>query len=691
MGARVSGTGVPSDTRVEKINSLTQFTLSKEATATQASSLLIDYKERQMPYISLSEHKGVKTADVTINNVIEYTGECQENIGILADEAEALAEYVEESFGVDNSESAQAIADFKTTLTKYVNTLNAVSESNNWNTVEDIERKIKAKEDSLNDSNIEVKDTQSYSTSTEDEYNDLQGTESTKHLGLYEADEREEAQEVSITIKEDGSCQKEIFVEPTKPVLKAIVNNNSIAEYRVVKNEIANKSQPWLSSFSREQNPSLPKGFGINPSSPVTGEVFNNYVRTINNMRFLGAYVPVFAKVRKYRKYEYRYVEDMANMTFSPENPIKAGQEIVRENENYQALTYEALSKQNFIDFYDHKEKKYKRAWFSGFKGNQSKVKSNITKATYNIEDFKTDQVFNADYTPKDIGLPNEVNIPEENGVFCFPASYGDVSGDSAGKVLTQGEGLDLPSLNKRRAFAFGGELVYTSEEYDITSETIDTDVSIVNIAGSDIIDSSYENEIIFGCQISGKPFWSTFLKTTIEWTEFEIVPSPSFLKSAVGEDGLGKIENINGTILQTRGICKNEKIGTVNKEQGYHSLCTDGDIRGGTGNVQSYEEYFGLTDGDDIVGPSMQEFEFSSRERIDASAGKQIFKIEPEFTQALAVYGTNKTEMIVRRSDGLFNQNFQAGPCVHKCSPFGRKVFMISDEQLRFDLMKNG
>ena len=86
-----------------------------------------------------------------------------------------------------------------------------------------------------------------------------------------------------------------------------------------------------------------------------------------------------------------------------------------------------------------------------------------------------------------------------------------------------------------------------------------------------------------------------------------------------------------------------------------------------------------------------MQEFEFSSREIIDASAGKQIFKIEPEFTQALAVYGTNKTEMIVRRSDGLFNQNFQGGACVHKCSPFGRKVFMISDEQLRFDLMKNG
>ena len=283
------------------------------------------------------------------------------------------------------------------------------------------------------------------------------------------------------------------------------------------------------------------------------------------------------------------------------------------------------------------------------------------------------------------------VNIPENNGVFCSEAQYGDAGGDSAGRVLLKGEGLRLPELNKRRAFVFGGELVYTSEEYDITSESVDTDLSIVNIAGSEIIDSSYENEIVFGCQVRGKPFWSTFLKTTIEWTEFEIVPSPSFLKDAVGEDGLGKLENINGTILITKGICKNEKIGTVDVSEGYHSLCTDGYNRGGFTRGQTYEEYFGLTNGDSVIGPSMQEFEFYARERLDPSAGKQVFKIEPEFTQALAVYGTNETQLIIRKSNGMSNPNFQAGPCIHKCSPFGKKVFMISNEQLKFDLMKNG
>ena len=80
-------------------------------------------------------------------------------------------------------------------------------------------------------------------------------------------------------------------------------------------------------------------------------------------MRFLGAYVPVYAKVRKYRKYEYRYVEDMGELTFSNENPSQAGQ----SRPELDALSYEHLSKQNYIEFYDHKDKKNKRAWFSGF------------------------------------------------------------------------------------------------------------------------------------------------------------------------------------------------------------------------------------------------------------------------------------------------------------------------------------
>tara|TARA_Y100000361_G_scaffold35386_1_gene29816 strand:- start:1069 stop:9459 length:8391 start_codon:yes stop_codon:yes gene_type:complete len=702
LGARVSGSGIQSDTKVEKINSSTEFEIDKAATSTASSVLTMDIREKQMPYISLSEHLGVETAEVSVNNNKEDLGECQESFGMLLAEAEQLAE----DLGVD-PENASEVQDFKSSLTRYVKIINAVSESDDWNNVKDINRKIKETEDEFNERLIENKDTQSYSITTEDEYQDLIGTESSQFLGLYQAEEEDEVQEISVTIKEDGECQEETFPEPTKPSLTAIINNNSIAEYRVVKNEVANKSQPWISSFSREQEPSLPKGFGINPGSPVTAEVFNSYARTVNNMRLIGAHVPVFAKVRKYRKYEYRYVEDMGGITFSNDDPKKAGESYAPSLGDQEALSYEFLSKQNYIDFYDHKEQVYKRAWFSGFKNDNKGDNTNIQKQwgsekpfnivdrtlTYKEEEYEfsnkgTD--VDESYDPYDKGLPNDVNIPDENGVFCFPAIYDDLQGDYAGRLLSQGEGLELPELDRRRAFVFGGELVYSSEEYDVTDETINTETSIVNIAGSEVITASYENEIIFGCQVRNKPFWSTFLKTTIEWTEFEVVPSPSFLESAVGEDGLGELQNINGTVYITKGICENKKIGVADG-QTFHSLCQDG-RKDGTTSEHSYESYFGLVNGQDIIGPSMEEFEFYSREKINSNEGKQIFKIDPEFTQALAVYGSNKSHYIVRPSaGGTSNPNTWEGPCVHKCSPFGRKVFIISDEQLKFDLMKDG
>jgi len=703
LGASVSGTGIASNTKITKINSSTQFEINNAATSSGSQNLTIDHTEKQMPYIPLSEHRGVETAAVSISYTKPNTGICQEDFGILLEESEALAD----SVGVE-PENTQAIADLKSTLTRYVHTLNSVAESDNWDNAKDLNRKINERENNFNNRNVEVKDHQAFGTTTEDEYSDLQGTENPNFLGVYEANEREEVSETPVTITDDDTCQKEVQVDPTPASLTAIVNNNSIVEYRVVKNEIANTSQPWLSSFSRAQEPSLPKGFGINPGSAVTSEVFNSYAKTVNNMRFLGAHVPVFAKVRKYRKYEYRYVEDMANITFSPAEPTDAGQFSTRIGE-FESLSYEQVSKQNYIEFYDHKTKKYKRAWYSGFEsdsyyGNYKGVDAqkkwsegspfNITDTS--VEDFDLNLTenssHNSSFEPNGIGLPSRVNIPKDNGVFCMPAIYGDASGDAGGKTLLYGEGLKLPNLDKRRAFSFGGELVYSSEDYDVTSETIDTDTSIVNIAGSEIIDASYENEIIFGCQVRGKPFWSTFLKTTIEWTEFEVVPSPTFMKSAIGEDGLGKLNHLNGTVLVTKGICKNEKIGIVDTEQGYHSLCTDGQNRGGSSSSHSYEEYFGLNKGDSVIGPSMQEFEFYSKEKLDTSTTKQTFKIEPEFTQALAVYGSNGTELIVRNGGGgTSNPNFQAGPCVHKCSPFGRKVFIISDEQLRFDLMQDG
>ena len=104
-----------------------------------------------------------------------------------------------------------------------------------------------------------------------------------------------------------------------------------------------------------------------------------------------------------------------------------------------------------------------------------------------------------------------------------------------------------------------------------------------------------------------------------------------------------------------------------------------------------SYEDLFNLRDGDAVIGPVADSHEIVFDQTFGGQ-GTQIFKMEPEFTQALAVYGSHGVASFSR----LGGQNASAGdtlhgyvgPCIHKCSPRAEAVFNASDEQLVFDLM---
>jgi len=63
---------------------------------------------------------------------------------------------------------------------------------------------------------------------------------------------------------------------------------------------------------------------------------------------------------------------------------------------------------------------------------------------------------------------------------------------------------------------------------------------------------------------------------------------------------------------------------------------------------------------------------------------GVHVFRIEPEFTQALAVYGSNRYITLVRYGG---KSHLPSGPCIHTCSPSASAYFTASDEQLVFDL----
>ena len=98
-----------------------------------------------------------------------------------------------------------------------------------------------------------------------------------------------------------------------------------------------------------------------------------------------------------------------------------------------------------------------------------------------------------------------------------------------------------------------------------------------------------------------------------------------------------------------------------------------------------TYETLFNLREGDPIVGPVEKDHEIIFEQNFGGQ-GTQVFKLEPEFTQALAVYGTNRYRYLVRSLSGP-KSHFPVGPCIHSCSPSARAIFKAGDEQLVFDL----
>ena len=95
------------------------------------------------------------------------------------------------------------------------------------------------------------------------------------------------------------------------------------------------------------------------------------------------------------------------------------------------------------------------------------------------------------------------------------------------------------------------------------------------------------------------------------------------------------------------------------------------------------------MRNGDSVVGPVENSHEIVFDQTFGGQ-GIQIFKMEPEFTQALAVYGSHGYQYRTRSSRGAHvgqSLNYWAGPCIHKCSPRAQAIFNASDEQLVFDL----
>lgn len=726
--------------RVEQFRSDITPLLLHRLKITQLSG---DQKARSLDYIPIGNAPLLKLYEVKItSNDASLEDEPQEDFGLNYFQSESMAKYNNpKSKGQDFSSMNKSVNAAKVEFMK------GQTDDSNWGDIASQAGRIQAINNFTNKAIGQTKEVAGHGSYASEE-EDFTGTENEHVDGFYEENERDASlvAERSVGIRypdgtnaELGSVTSFKVYETYPPVENAvawaIANNSSIAEYRVVDNKLALSGNPWISSFSRKQNPSLPKSFGIMPGTEVTSEVFNTYARAVNELRRSITWIPLEAKIRRYKQVEYRYINnpDMAGLTF----PDKVNAGWNQSGSDYS--TYEDKSRINYIVYIDPDENKLKVAHFSAFEaenGGLGKTKEGKAVVDENITDYDEDDLspiwddveeelkdepegrkfkrqFGTDdpnKVPMSAGFPSTVNIPSELGIYCSSPERMDTVGTHK---LLKGEGIPLPSPTEPRAYAYGGELVYTGPAYDVTddqsplsfnggaqgnisAETFETPPRAedgrflnVDIRFSDHIKAGCVSQIVFGCQSKDKPFFSAFLRTVKVWTEYQLVPSASFLASLpqIMRRRLKRniYQEMRCRFRSKRVTCSEEKIGTVDKSLGYHSLCSDG--AAGTYNLQhSYESVFGLNEGDDVIGPLEKINEGGGQVVAD---GGGVFRVEPRFDLAMAVYGANETILAVRK--GVHDPNGYIGPCIHYCMPGEIHSLIPQGDPVVLDYMDSG
>ena len=134
--------------------------------------------------------------------------------------------------------------------------------------------------------------------------------------------------------------------------------------------------------------------------------------------------------------------------------------------------------------------------------------------------------------------------------------------------------------------------------------------------------------------------------------------------------------------LTNKRVSCSNDTIGKVDKNTGYHNICSEG--AKSFNRQHSYEDTFNLSDGDDVIGPKSSISEGAVMIQAEA---KGTLSVEPEFDLSLAVYSANETIKAIRA--GAYHPNDFIGPCIHYCMPGQDRSLQVSEDPLVFDLSK--
>ena len=278
-----------------------------------------------------------------------------------------------------------------------------------------------------------------------------------------------------------------------------IVNDASLVDYRVKKRPYSKSSYPWISSMSSSTRPDYPMFFGNAPSTEISADAFNNMVDAANSLNKVNIDLPIYVRIKKHREETYRHVPDWG------------------------------LRSKDTID-----------------KINQYYEENPLTEhpPTQDVEYPEVPIVLEEDdiicgTTDKDGALDHAMSLKN-------PAGKNYLAGGNDGATVLHG--LDLPfdyiepylgSVNQRRIATSitAGTLIGS---FSNPPETFVKEINSINALE---LYSECFHDLIYGCFSKEDSLPQLFIKTTLIWCEYEILPFGAYAEAALGKDLLSNLD----------------------------------------------------------------------------------------------------------------------------------------------------
>jgi len=295
-------------------------------------------------------------------------------------------------------------------------------------------------------------------------------------------------------------------IDPTSSSITAkalgIVNDVSLADYRVIKRPTSKTSYPWIAGMGSSTRPDYPMSFGIAPHSEISADAFNNMVDAANSLSKVSIDLPVYVRIKKHVEETYRHVPNWGLSSTVANDIENYYGSLEPKDSNY--LKERIDLKENILEDND--------IWCgpSYFDGNYSRASTDDWHGVAS-KDLGVDIPFDDIYESSEIGTANISQRKIETSI-------------RQGKIVAS---FNLPPETYVKE-------INSISDYDISSKV--------------------EHRLVYGCYAKGYNVHQLFIQTTLEWCEYEILHYGSYAEAALGDlsSNLDKNSSVYEGVLST-------------------------------------------------------------------------------------------------------------------------------------------